>query len=205
MNGRNWPGASGPFRPPDDVGPETAKAFGAAGSRAKQRGIADQQLSRERIGSRLEQGVKTRAPQLCEGMRGRRQVYALASEDFHACHAVADPFELRQVRMSIESPHTLKEAELIAYAFGGDGHGRSVRLNRRPQPKAVVDRHAKTGKKCPRKTTEALPGRNRLVSMMEMFCDLALRTCFALETRSLADVVVWANENEMIRILQESP
>jgi hypothetical protein len=107
--------------------------------------------------------------------------------------------------VKVEGIDVPQQTKLVASPVNLDRGRRPLRRRRRPQPEAILDRYAEPSQQCAREAPESLPGRHARVAMVQMFGELA---CFALlshRTGSFSDVVMRANEDQVIRVIEKMP
>ncbi len=157
------------------------------------------------LGIRLQQRVEGRAAVAREGVRRGGEVYALPGEHGHALRCRADAFQLRQVRVEVERPDPAQQAQPVERAVDLDGRGSAVGGHGRTQAEAVFDRHAEPGEQAAREAAEALARRNAGIAMVQMLGDLPVLAGLPGGLRGFPDVMMRADEDRMIGIVEEAP
>ncbi len=112
---------------------------------------------------------------------------------------------MRQMRVQVEGCHVPKQAKVVKGMIDLDSRRRPIRCRRRPQTEAIIDGYAKRSQQCPRQATETLPRRDAMIAMMHMFDDLAFDAGRSHRIRSLPDVVMGTNEDQVIGVIEETP
>jgi hypothetical protein len=107
------------------------------------------------------------------------------------------------VRVKIEGIDFPKQPKRVKNAIDFDGCRRPVSRRRRPQTKAIVDGYAEPSQQGARKAAEALSGRNTMVAMVPMFCQLTVKPVLPRRTLGFANIMVRTNEDQMIGIVKE--
>ncbi len=139
-----------------------------------------------------KQRIEPVPPILRDRMRRGRKIDALPGQNLEPCRAVADPFQLRQMRVEVECRDAVEQAQRIQRPLCLDRRRRSVRGGGGPQPEAILHRHAEPGEQRQREPAKSLPRRDRPVTVMEMFGDPPSGTTVFRNVLGLADVVVRA-------------
>ena len=133
-------------------------------------------------------------------MRWGGEVDALPGQNVEFGNCLAETFELRQMWVQIERVDIPKDAQSIQLRLDFDCCRRSVWLRCGLESKAVFNRYAEACKQCAREAAELLPGWTGLVAVVLEFFNLTLQPVLFLEAVYIPDVVMWANEGDMIRL-----
>lgn len=102
-------------------------------------------------------------------MGRRRRIDLLTGQHVHPHCALAEPFEVRQVRMQIERLDPLKQPKIVARSISVNQGRRAVRLGRWAKTEPVFDRYAQSGEERASEPAEPLARRNATVAVMEAF------------------------------------
>ncbi len=138
-------------------------------------------------------------------MRGRRKIYRLPSKHLHPGSRQADTLKLRQMRVEIESVDAAQQAEHVKRAVDLGRRRSPVGRRSRPQPEAIVDQHAEPGKQRTREAAKPLPRWNSVIAVVQIFDDLSINTFLSRRVGGFAYVVMGADEDHMIGIVEEPP
>jgi hypothetical protein len=93
----------------------------------------------------LQQCIKGRAAVPRERVRWDGRIYCLPSDHLHPLRRRADTFEVRQMRVEIESLNASKQAQHVEGMIDLDRRRSPVDGYGRTQAKAVFDRHSEPG------------------------------------------------------------
>ena len=85
------------------------------------------------------------------------------------------------------------------------GEGDPIRFGCRVKSEAILDRRAKAGEERAREAAELLLRRDRLVPVVEEVRHLPLQALVMGKIRHIANVMVWADENEIVRLREKLP
>jgi hypothetical protein len=107
--------------------------------------------------------------------------------------------------MKVEALDALKQVQRVQAAINLGGRRTPVRRRRGPQPEAIFDRRAEPGKQCTREASETLAGRNGAIAMVQVLRDLSPFAISRFCVCGLPDVVMRADEDQMIGIVEEPP
>jgi hypothetical protein len=190
------------MRPLDYIGPKPTEAVDTAGGRTPKRRIANEKAPRKCVRSGLEQGVEGLAI-TCEWVRGCSHVNLLPGQDIQLGNCGSDTFELRQMRVQVEALDTAQKVETVERCVDLDRRRRSVRLGSGPEPETVLDRNAKASEERACETAEPLLRRDCPVAVVEKVRKLTLQTIVVSELGHVTNIVVWADENEMVGLREE--
>ena len=139
------------------------------------------------------------------GCGGAVRSIFLTGQDIELGSSLAKPFELRQMRMQIECIDALQQAEPVERRLDLDWRGRSIRFGCRVKSEAILHRHTKAGEERAREAAELLLWRDSLIPVVEEVRHLALQALVMGKIRHIADVMVWADENEIVRLREKLP
>ena len=123
------------------------------------RRIANQQTTGKLIGFRVQQNIEIEPPCRGKGMRRGAWIDRLAAQHVQLPHAVAQPLEMRQVRMDSEGRNALQQPSPIKFREDSNGVGdpSGIFAGRRPK-RFLTDRPRPSRSETPKSPKHCLAG-----------------------------------------------